>query len=624
MWSTARLCKMESLTAAEKEFESLVARTYEENNEGNSQKQIIQALATMMNDKELSDLLFVCNDGVSLSASRLWLRARSVVFHKVLSADIKEIALDDVSSRVLSIVFEFLYTGSVPSFVSRIHEDEMDRWSEGLAIIRAARHLLLSALERLIWNSLIIDVWKSAADKDLTNTALRLSTLVHFISGYESIGNVEETISLKLVRILHPGWLGMRSITTLSEEGLLFLLENTGGDHESQFGDEGVIGLREYLRLRQVILWCISQRLEVDSAVSMLERNLPCANAAMKLLKEPGNSVFHRNSSPGKRIPAASTLAKTVLAEGRFRTIFLSLINLRLIHPVLLVKVLEPLKIIPPSKYMKAFRFHALKRPLHTRLRDFTWQYCKGSFEIVEAGTVETREGLSGTALVSSSAFWEDRVYKWNVTIKGVRVNRVHEGTVTAFQWGIGMIMSDTPQAPGESLRNTLVSQKNGWALIKGSDSRVFIKRGVSSDEDEQADCILYATLPHAVDDDNVGTEFRIGVVLDMVQKTCSFTLNGVHLGVAWTDLPSKYYFPAVSFFSNSMYSLPQEEEVAADLGTTVRVELLDGFDFEESCSIRKRSRASLTSGSESSASGADVCQPDIIQLGRSSTESSS
>ncbi|KAL3681760.1 hypothetical protein R1sor_024716 [Riccia sorocarpa] len=181
-----------------------------------------------------------------------------------------------------------------------------------------------------------------------------------------------------------------------------------------------------------------------------------------------------------------------------------------------------------------------------------------------------------------------------------------------------------TPEAPGESLRNTLASQKNGWALIKTSDSRVFIKRGVSSGEDEQADCILYATLPHAVDDDNVGTEFRVRVVLDMVQKRCSFTLNGVDLGVAWTDLPSKYYFPALSFFSNSMYSLPQDEEVAANSGTTVRVELLDGFDFEESCSTRKRSRASLTSGSESSTSGADVYQPDIIQLGRSSTESSS
>ncbi|KAL3681764.1 hypothetical protein R1sor_024720 [Riccia sorocarpa] len=186
----------------------------------------------------------------------------------------------------------------------------------------------------------------------------------------------------------------------------------------------------------------------------------------------------------------------------------------------------------------------------------------------------------------------------------------------------IGMIMSETPEIPSESLRFTLASQNYGWALIKSSDNRVFIKRGVSSGEDEQAEWILYATLPHS-EDAEIATEVRVGVRLNMMQKTCSLTLNGVDLGVAWTDLPSKYYFPAVSFFTNSMYSLPQEEEVASSCGTTVRVELLDGFDFEEDYSVQKRSRSSVSSPSGSSASGADVYQPDIIQLRRSPTESS-
>ncbi|KAL3681765.1 hypothetical protein R1sor_024721 [Riccia sorocarpa] len=379
----------------------------------------------MMNDTELSDLLFVCNDGVRLYASRLWLRARSLVFRKTLSPDIKEIALDDVSSRELSIVFEFLYTGSVPSFVSHISEDQMDRWSKGLATIRSARHLLLPKLERQIWNFLIIDVCRSAADKDLTKTAVRLSA------------------------------------------GLHLRLRINGGqrDHESQSVDDGVICLREYLRLRQVLLWCISQRLDADPAVSMLEQSLPCANAALKLLKEPAATrVVSWSLSRRKRVHAASALAKAVLAEGSFRTIFVPFINLRLVHPVLLVKVLEPLKIFPPSKYMEAYRFHALKRPFHLLIRDFTWQYYKGSFDNAEGGILlKTGEGSSGTAMVSSAAFWEDRAYTWDVIIERIQVNRAHEGIT--FQW--------ETQEKIWALRLLICFVKFGAKMLKGAMAQV-------------------------------------------------------------------------------------------------------------------------------------------------------
>lgn len=48
-----------------------------------------------------------------------------------------------------------------------------------------------------------------------------------------------------------------------------------------------------------------------------------------------------------------------------------------------------------------------------------------------------------------------------------------------------------------------------------------------------------------------------IGVTLDMDQKTLSFDLEGCYLGVAFTMLPPRQLFPAVSaVFGNSEISL--------------------------------------------------------------------
>ncbi|KAL2607567.1 hypothetical protein R1flu_026140 [Riccia fluitans] len=156
----------------------------------------------------------------------------------------------------------------------------------------------------------------------------------------------------------------------------------------------------------------------------------------------------------------------------------------------------------------------------------------------------------------------------------------------------------------------------DGWAFIRSSDGRVYTKRVGSP----------AGWIPYTMDlvsedyDADSDHEVRVEVRLNMLKRTCSFTLNGVDLGVAWSSLPLKYYFPAVSFFSNSMYSLPQEQASAgADLGTTmVRVELLDGFEFEEDCSLPKRPRSSTGAPSGSPASSSDIYESDITNLGSS------
>ncbi|CAM6117154.1 unnamed protein product [Calypogeia fissa] len=81
-------------------------------------------LRLMVNKPDFSDVMFLCSDGKRVYASRILLAGRSEVLKSMLmngmaESGLSEIKLPEISSPVLLVVFEFLYTGTLLDYQPR-------------------------------------------------------------------------------------------------------------------------------------------------------------------------------------------------------------------------------------------------------------------------------------------------------------------------------------------------------------------------------------------------------------------------------------------------------------------------------------------------------------------------
>ncbi|KAL2620279.1 hypothetical protein R1flu_000484 [Riccia fluitans] len=349
---------------------------------------IFGALSRMLETPGYSDVLIESREGVLTPASRLWLEARCPVLGRMFmtrretrrsNAVIEKISLN-VSTEVIYILLNYLYTGSSRSY-SQIPE-ERKRWVTGLEGICAARYLDIPQLEKILWSSLFMEVSRSISTLepiDVELTMFRLSELRDFAFGFLS-GRIEnpvehdrnvQMLAADLVQIIDLVWMDTDCIKHLTREDFVYFLIKT---RRGSSGGQVPYRLEEYLRVRNIIIWCVWEQ---------RSRIYPSADIVLQLISgffskaEFAEPLHHAECSDRereesyrllvrqrRRIARARTTRRIltmVCTIAKFEESFLPFVNLELIHPDILINLLHPWRLIPASVIQDALQ----KQPLY-------------------------------------------------------------------------------------------------------------------------------------------------------------------------------------------------------------------------------------------------------------------
>ncbi|KAG6543333.1 hypothetical protein Mapa_015247 [Marchantia paleacea] len=335
----------------------------------------------MLNNPDSSDMTFMCQDGVKVYACRMLLVSRSSMLRNMLTNGMaesqqSEVVLHEITSPVLLIILEFIYSGWIKLHSIQKHaaayasETPVANWKMMLETIRGARFFLLKTVEDII----IQKLWTDAKSLDepqpqVAKAALRLSIATEFMA---SVGDDNtkssdlRVICIKLVKILQlrNDTEGLGSVSdnlgSFSERAFQFFLQNSQNSKD----DDGTLSIDEYKRFRQVVLWCATQALEQHGQLADL--TLPTAECARSLLNTDADPlVFDALLTPLAAFSHAWEHVKVALTGKLTSTTLeqlLSMIDLKRIHPELLIKVIENLGIFPSNVFESAFRLQALAR----------------------------------------------------------------------------------------------------------------------------------------------------------------------------------------------------------------------------------------------------------------------
>lgn len=495
---------------------------------------ILTDLSSMFNNAEFSDVAFLCQDGGRVPACRLFLAARSSVLKSMLTngmaeSRMSEISLPEVSSHVLSSVLEFLYTGAIASL----------SWRRALEVIMAARYLLLETLEANAW-AFLAAAASEAGDAAAEESADRLSAALEFPALWDASrsGILLEVVHILETKLSEPD--STHKFRALSEEAFRFFLDKTRPNDGT-----GMFSFANYLRVRQVILWCASQLVPPpDVCVAAF---LPVAKSLCALVQAPGP----------EGIEAAPTTIKPLgddVTEKLARSVqpWLPMVDFLRLHPSLLVKVVEPISILPSSLLLEVFRFQAVRRT-----RDLSDQVC--GWDAAAHGEGYTTSGKSclkigygyGVAR-GSMAMSRPGLYEWDVVVDEVNDNFCDIGIISAC-----------PGVPIDYDSYYLSCHPCGRALAICDAGTFITKEQKIIDKDlrwgrDEAIYVPYGK-PYCHQD------ARVRVHLDLFERSCSFSVDGDKFGVAWDCLPDGIYYPAVSL------GRPQDR---------VHIELVSGSEF--------------------------------------------
>ncbi|KAL3676332.1 hypothetical protein R1sor_026280 [Riccia sorocarpa] len=493
----------------------------------------------MLNNLEFSDVVFVCGDGERVHACRMVLCARSAMLKNMLTngmaeSRLSEIPLPGIESPVLLSIFEFLYTGTMV-------EHAPESWRRAFEVISAARFFLLTNLEEIVWEFLAEGTFDLTTD--MTTAASNLSVAMDFPSISDAN---EEAIPLELVRILNSKCVEPAHLRALSGKAFQYFLSKTKKEVEESASP--VLSLGEYLRFRQIVLWCTCNACPEEEAEEIVRLYLPDAKKALQLLKDGDMDFASPFQDPCSVVEGSTQYEQFIQLRDDIVTSvanLISMVDLRSIHPELLIKVIEPLEIIPISSLMEALRFHALQRP---RVAKGTWEEgAHASFYRIgrDRSVIEKCDFGIGFARASNAICQPYGVYEWDIVIEELCYQFCEVGI-----YKVNSLSAAKPNFNGASL----TQQPTGWAL-RMDDRGTLIN---------QCNVLGFPWMSY-------GKKFgyadaRVRVSLDMFERTCSYSIDGQKFGVAWNNLPEGIYYPAVSLGSGTL--------------GRVRIELVSGFDL--------------------------------------------
>lgn len=487
--------------------------------------ELIADLRKMINNPEYSDVDFVCQDRVRVHGCRHFLTARSPVLKRMLVPGTRELPLPDISSTVLLSLLEYLYTGTMVEYAPLNSRKAYE-------VITGARYFQLQHVDKLTREFLVNST--ATVGDDLTKAALRLSVALEF----GTLSSELEILSIEFVRVLNSKNMEPVHLQALSEKAFRYFLHKTKSKSEL-----GTLSFGEYLRFRQIILWCASQVCP-EEAADVVNLSLPDSKGALMFLRDSSKapatdeaqwsylrSILLRKEDPGN--PMASLL---------------SLVDLRRIHPELLMKVVEPLHLVPPADVLKAYQFQALERPrMFAKDSVCTWEHGTAYKTIGDGSTLQKVEAEIGFARATIAIFRPFGIYEWDIIIEQL----CHQFCEIGFHF-VSRLQSGKINFNG----STLAQQPTGWALNMDitEGTRINFRGGEGTP----------IWVPYEKDFGHVNA--RIRVQLDLYERVCSFSVDGDEFQLAWSHLLDGIYFPAVSLGKGNE--------------GRVRIELVSGFDL--------------------------------------------
>ncbi|KAL3689435.1 hypothetical protein R1sor_015744 [Riccia sorocarpa] len=175
-------------------------------------------LRQLVDNVELSDVTFICEDGVRVRGSRGLLAVRSPFFKRLLFGQMMEskesnVDLPTVSSQVLILVMKFLYTGKIVpddlrSSTSRVlssvagHGTLQFDWNFLVKALATTRFLMLDQLGRILLDQLLDDTPQGGAMDIICAAAQDESSIPEFCSSSERTSFVSRIAKTSLKPLL--------------------------------------------------------------------------------------------------------------------------------------------------------------------------------------------------------------------------------------------------------------------------------------------------------------------------------------------------------------------------------------------------------------------------------------
>ncbi|KAL3689433.1 hypothetical protein R1sor_015742 [Riccia sorocarpa] len=559
----------------------------------------------MVNREELSDITFVCENGVRVHACRMMLAARSSFFRGMLLGGMSgsgnsDVELPKVSSSVLILVLKFLYAGKLvpedlhPSTSKRVPVFDvygLERnylqldWSFLVKVIVAARFFLLDRkLEKLIVDKLRRDM-EGALFTDDPEDGITEDEMILIARNFSALhehpslwAGEEEDNPLKAISSLIANTLikfpdlELSTLSHFCEAALLsYLKETRSSDHRT-----GVfLQLDEYVRFRLIISWCVAFY-GLENCLELDRTCLPCLGVALWYLQttrwktsEFERSVAQFNFSEG-RAEFVNSIPKTRLQP------LLKLVDLSLIPRELLCKVIQPLGIIKSEYFAEILSAHSVRFP--GRLRENTKTYVPGVWHILDETStwkIPTEDECTLSFIVSRgfSFFTAAAVanlkmrnsgrleWQFTVTPQGL----VEQRSMAGFQFGI--ITLNRGKALPQELEGESSEDVRRCAVDIGKDLQ-------TAKVHLQSDACDWNLGP--------GNKFRWGTPLKVIvdrnksSTSCSFCYAGDKKTVKFVLDPNRVLYPFI-YFPVGCFMDRDDFRPCYD-GLTVKIQIIGGF----------------------------------------------
>ncbi|KAL2610309.1 hypothetical protein R1flu_028882 [Riccia fluitans] len=308
-------------------------------------------------------VVFLCEGNERVVAVRALLCAGCTVIRNMLMGGMresraKEISLPEVSAVALSNIINFVCYGKFDVHQRRTTNN---KWMEGLQTIKAANFLLLEELETLLWHMLLCDLYNmlldSYYDKNFRFDKKRtvLSVINAFTSTYEisdRMYNTLHAISSLLRSSVRKQWLETGELRFLSKEAMLSWLEIKRGGDEIVTGE---VRIDVYLRLRQLLLWCVpncrlfgysNTKKYQREAENVIDSFFPSGTNVVRFVQSYIDGVpVELDSFLESHKKVDVSVLREACSEMNFEKDFFHSLDIHLLHPVILMKIVEPLKI---------------------------------------------------------------------------------------------------------------------------------------------------------------------------------------------------------------------------------------------------------------------------------------
>ncbi|CAM6117152.1 unnamed protein product [Calypogeia fissa] len=489
---------------------------------------LLQNLRLMLNEPSFSDVVFLCNDGKRVHASRMLLAGRSEVLKSMCMNGMQEssqseIKMPAISSPVLLAVFEYLYTGTLMTY-------EPQSWRIICELLIASRFFLLSNLEMITRK--LMHLQTSAVTDDLQKAACMLTEAV---SLKPPCHEIDEPLT-DLVTILSSNWYDSEYVKSLSEDAFDYLLKDRRGSYVA----DDRPSFEEYLRFRQVIRWWIYQ---IDygscAAEELLAFIAPDENGALSLCINSDD--FKGVENPPEDAKGLAQDWNRLQAQEASRKSALRLvsnIDCLQIHPALLVKVVEPLKVISAQETLDSFRFHALRRPMTFKILQCSWDYTSWDSEgeeiicTLERGSViKKTQNKVESAVITTPMSRTYGEHQWHFIL----------GTYDNVFAEMGFIYAtEKPELDGQRLSDQHCYDA---MVLKLHGDEVSVNKRRSSG---RVNWRVLCSKETGITAENA-TNMRVSFHYNAFEHNCSLSINHRDFGVVWKNLPIKSFYPAVS-----------------------------------------------------------------------------